>query len=202
MAEFQFVSYGSVYEEAWGRLRRAADELEHPMRLVVVATRAGDGHPDARTMVLRGADRDSHTVWTHTDCRSAKIRHLGHCPSVCVVAYDPEDGVQLRLYGEVAVHIDDEIARRHWEQLRMSSRRLYRLDARPGEPIRRHEDPIMQRATTAASVTREAKEPGFEYFCVLGVSISRIDWLQVQGDELRRAVMHADQNWKIEPVAA
>ena len=109
------------------RAEAAADDAAHPMRLVVLATTTADGGPDARIMVLRGADPRRGKLWFHTDRRSNKVEQLRRSSTLCGVAYDVRDGIQLRLRGDATIHEASPLADRHWSQTSNMLRALYAL---------------------------------------------------------------------------
>lgn len=77
----------------------AAGEREpHTMSL---ATADAEGLPDARIVMLHGADADGWAFATHADSR--KGRHLATRPYAALVFYWPALGRQVRLRGPVAV---------------------------------------------------------------------------------------------------
>ncbi len=97
------ISYDSIADEAWRLLVQAGDDPSHPMRVVVLATRGDATSPEARLMVLRGADRPLGALWFYTDLRSPKVEQLRTCPTVSVVAWDRACGVQLRIRGTASI---------------------------------------------------------------------------------------------------
>ena len=105
-----------VADVLWRWLEQAADRPSHPIRLMTLATRDSVGHPDARLMVLRGANRVSARLWMHTNPNTHKLRHIREHQQVCLVGYEPEAGVQLRLYGCATVHTQGRIQKQHVEQ--------------------------------------------------------------------------------------
>ena len=103
-------------DRAWGLLARGADDPGFAMHLLTLATVSEDGLPSARLMVNRGADRVSGRLWFHADAHSPKVAEVRARPCACVVGYDPESGVELRVTGSASVHTSGALADRHWEQ--------------------------------------------------------------------------------------
>ncbi|WP_217171385.1 pyridoxal 5'-phosphate synthase [Streptomyces sp. AC512_CC834] len=68
---------------------------------VSLATADAEGLPDARIVMLHGADADGWAFATHADSR--KGRHLAARPYAALVFYWPVLGRQVRLRGPVAV---------------------------------------------------------------------------------------------------
>ncbi|MGM9345225.1 pyridoxine/pyridoxamine 5'-phosphate oxidase [Streptomyces salinarius] len=74
---------------------------EREPHTVSLATADAEGLPDARIVMLHGADADGWAFATHADSR--KGRHLAARPYAALVFYWPALGRQVRLRGPVAV---------------------------------------------------------------------------------------------------
>lgn len=177
-------SLDGVWDDAWSRLEDAVRRRQHPYRTGVVATLGEDG-VDARTVVLRGADRAAGLVRFHTDRRSSKIGQLANDRRVALVFYG--DGVQLRLRGTATVHDDDPDSDAAWEATSTMSRRCYLTDAAPGTPST---TPTSGLSAELAAVLRpplEATHAGRERFAVVSVRVQSLDWLHLAAAGQRRA---------------
>ncbi|MDP6987230.1 MAG: pyridoxamine 5'-phosphate oxidase family protein [Phycisphaerales bacterium] len=102
----------------WTRLHAAADQPTDPMHLHVLSTRTLDGSPDARLMVLRGVSQKRGTLWYHADAGSEKVRQLDTDARICVVIYDPQTDLQIRLYGIGRSVRSEEELQAHWQHMR------------------------------------------------------------------------------------
>lgn len=188
------VRYEAIPDTVWASLHAAASDRSHPMRLCTVATINGDGLPDARLLVLRGALREQSQLWFHTDCRAPKIAQLASRPGICIVTYDPRAGIQLRVYGHAVIHTNDAVAARHWEQTELAVRYAYGATSPPGTPIPVR-DPRM--ASRRRKRTTQELEEGRQHFAVIDVAVTSVDWLQVSESGDRRAVLRADEDWTV-----
>ena len=65
-----------LYAEVWARLTRGVHDRHAPARHPTLATAAPEGRPQARTVVLRAADKAAGTLDIHTDLRSAKVKDV------------------------------------------------------------------------------------------------------------------------------
>ncbi len=190
--------YDALPHEAWARLAQAADDPTHPMRLFLLASVDADGLPDARLMVLRGADRRPGKIWFYTDRRSTKIDQLRKRPALCAVTYDPRDGVQLRLRGAATIHELNSQAAQHWSQTSRIIRALYASSDAPGVPLRQP-DPGLMRMKQAMNASVE--ENARCNFAVIETLVESIEWLQVSDDDQRRAILYASTGWAVQPLA-
>jgi general stress protein 26 len=198
MMTAHLIDYEMLAEEAWTRLRDAGDERNHPMRLVVLATVDAGGAPDARTMVVRGADRRSGRIWFYTDRRSEKIDQLCSCQWACAVAWDRTAGIQLRLRGTATVHESGPVADRHWRQASLALQALFAAPDAPGRPLRPPDPRLvgMKRALDEGCLTDARTN-----FAVIEMQVRTIEWHQVIEGEQRRAVLHAATAWAVQPLA-
>lgn len=189
----QLISYDSIADQAWTRLVQAGDDPSHAMRIVVLAT-LGDGpSPEARLMVLRGADRQLGKLWFYTDLRSPKVEQLRTCPTVCAVAWDTACGVQLRIRGTATIDSSSPLADDHWRQASMGLQVLLQSPDDPGRPLQQP-DPRLMGMKTAMDADDEAAAR--RNFAVIEITITGIEWLQVCDDDQRRAIMNPVTDWQ------
>lgn len=86
----------SLLDLVWSRLSRGVADRRHPARHPTLATIGPDG-PEARTLVLRGADRGAATLILHTDRASPKVAQIGADPRVALHVWVPKDRLQIRI---------------------------------------------------------------------------------------------------------
>ena len=139
-----------------------------------------DGRPEARTVVLRGADRAMARVEVHTDPMTSKVQSLRARPFAAIHIWEPETQVQIRLNTRVQVLTGAEIADR-WERVPDAARASYGTAPAPGTPI---EGPF--------DYTKPGDRSGF---AVLLCGIERIDLVHL-GRQHRRALYSAEDNWQ------
>lgn len=192
------IAYDQLEYEAWSRLEHAADDPSHPMRLVFLATLSESNAPDGRLMVLRGSDRQLGRVWFYADSRSQKVTQLRANQSMCIVCYDPREGVQLRVQAQVVLHQFNELADRHWAQANALVRSLFSTPDRPGSPLCRPDPRLMSIQLAIRDVDEGYARSNFT---VIDARVEIIEWLQVNGVEQRRALMHATTGWAVQPLA-
>ncbi|MFN3613954.1 MAG: pyridoxamine 5'-phosphate oxidase family protein [Rubrimonas sp.] len=171
----------ATLDQAWLRLARGAADRRSGMHTITVATMGPDG-PQARTVVLRGADRAARTIRFHTDARAPKIAELTAEPRVSAVAYDPRAKIQIRLNGHAAVHGGGAAADAAWAGSAPGSRLCYRAPLPPGTPLRTPGEADPTDALRAAD-----SETGRPNFRAVLVTVARIDWLYLAASGHRRA---------------
>ena len=189
-------SLDASLNEAWRLLADGLTDRRAAFHTPVVASIDLQGHPTARTMILRSADRERRTLTFHADNRSTKIAELRARPSVCAIAYDAGQKIQLRISGSITLHLDDEIAHRAWAGSRTMSRLTYSVDDAPGTVIAVPTTlpaPKLDMVNDADS-DAASEEPdlvanlGRKNFCVLVVHIASIEWVYLASQGNRRAL--------------
>ncbi len=178
--------------EAWRRLSAAADDVSHPMRLVTLATCDIAGAPDARLMILRGADPDEARLWLHTDLGSPKLDQVRARPEVCLVAWDPRDGVMLRVYAHAVTHTAGPLHAEHVEHLSQGLSRL------ADDSIDRREAGAQRDPRAEALLAAGAVHPLDISLCtaVIDLSVRRIGWTQTRRTGVRSALLEAERGWR------
>eukprot|EP01037_Dinobryon_pediforme_P003567 gene3567-3613_t len=164
----------ALLDDARARLIGAAKDRNAAMHAPVVVT--GDG--DARIMVLRAADADLAALRFHTDRRSPKVAVIGADPRLTILAYDPQDRVQLRLTAQAHIEHEGPVADAAWADATPLSRRVYLVTTAPGGPrplpgSALPEDVQHRRPTPLES------EAGRPHFSVILARITAIDWLRL-----------------------
>lgn len=119
---------------AWSRIVRGVRDKHSPARHPVLATIAPDGRPEARTVVLRAADRAAATLEMHTDSASPKVAALAANSRAEIHVWDPGQRLQIRLAGRVRILTGDDVAER-WARIPGAARRSYGSRPAPGSAI-------------------------------------------------------------------
>lgn len=181
-----------VWDDAWSRLEAAVRDREHAFRTGVVAS-AGDDGVDARTVVLRGADRAAGSLRFHTDRRSAKLAQLQQDRRVALVFHG--DGVQVRVRGLASVLAEGDLVEAAWAATASISRRCYLTTSAPGTPSA---EPTagLPPDLTMLRPPLERTAPGRAAFAVVLVHAQSLDWLHLAAHGQRRAGFSRDgERW-------
>lgn len=173
----------AVDTNQWRQLRKAAQDAHHPFRNLMLATIDPDGQPQARYLILRGADAGARTLELHTDMRSAKWGELAANPRVSVLGYDAEARMQIRLTGTATLHAPGNPANdAAWGALGTWARKTY-CGGPPGVVT-----DWMQPAILSEQPPSEAEvEHGRDRFGVLTLEITTMDWFKHPRGDIRRA---------------
>ncbi|WP_175780760.1 pyridoxamine 5'-phosphate oxidase family protein [Burkholderia anthina] len=185
MSDIASESLAQTYDRLWSCLESGVSVQRSPFTMLQAATLGLDGAPKVRTIVLRQVSRADRLLSFHTDVRSEKVAELRRDPRIAIVANDLDALVQIRAEGTVAICDDDAQRRAIWQSSRPHTLLLYRAPLRPGTPVASPED-----APLAASPSPGAApaDDGYQHFCLLHVTVTRIDWLELARTGHRRAV--------------
>ena len=168
-----------LYAEVWARLMRGVHDQHAPARLPTLATVSTDSRPQARTVVLRAANKMAGTLDIHTDLHSAKVRELRVTPFAALHVWDASAHLQLRLEAHVTLLTGPDVAA-IWESVPVASRLSYGSDPAPGQPIAK-----------ALDYTKGADQ---ESFAILRLAVETVDALHL-GQQHRRARFYRDDDW-------
>ncbi|WP_420392442.1 pyridoxamine 5'-phosphate oxidase family protein [Acuticoccus sp.] len=172
----------AVEDAAWAMLAEGAASRHAAFHQMAVATVNADGRPEARTVVLRGADRAARTVRFHTDLRAGKVGDLADRPELAAVLYDHDAKVQVRLSGGATLHHRDDLAASTWAGMRDFSKACYRQASAPGRTLADH--PAM--IDTAAPLP---ELDGFGNFVAVTLRVATLEWLYLAARGHRRALV-------------
>ncbi|WP_321783926.1 pyridoxamine 5'-phosphate oxidase family protein [Burkholderia pyrrocinia] len=183
MSDSTSESLAETYDRLWSCLESGVSVQRSPFTMLQAATLGLDGAPKVRTIVLRQVSRADRVLSFHTDARSEKVAELRRDPRISIVANDLDALVQIRAEG-VASICDDEAQRRAiWQSSRPHTLLLYRAPLPPGTPV---ESP--EAAHVPASQRTAPTGDGYENFCLIHMTVTRIDWLELARSGHRRAV--------------
>jgi hypothetical protein len=168
-----------LYAEVWTRLTRGVHDRHAPARHPTLATVSAQGRPQARTVVLRAANKTAGTLDIHTDLRSAKVGDLQITPFAALHVWDSSAHMQLRLEAQVTILTGKDVAE-IWDGVPAASRLSYGIIPPPGQPIAGALD--YTKVSDAAS------------FVVLRLHLSAIDALHL-GPNHRRARFDRKKDW-------
>jgi pyridoxamine 5'-phosphate oxidase len=174
-----FTNLDGLWLQMWKTLDDGVARRDAAARHPTLATLGHDGWPEARTVVLRSADRDTGTLSVHTDLHSAKVKSLQSCPRAALHVWNSDDRLQLRLSAEVSVRSGADVAG-VWAAVTDHARQSYGVTPAPGLPI--------------SAALDYVKSPGIGSFAVLECRIVAVDLLHL-GERHRRAGYRREGGW-------
>lgn len=171
---------GAFLNGAWSHLEHGVAQATSLARYPTFATVSPDGMPQARTVVLRGADRDRGRLEVQTDIETEKVTALRHNPTAALHVWLPEADLQIRLTARVTIltgaAVDDA-----WARVPATSRVSYGTEPLPGTPI--------------VQVYAYEKPANRSRFAVLDCQLTQIDLVHLDTRH-RRAAFSVTDGWR------
>ena len=181
-------SLSATWSLCWDLLEEGASSARVPFHTPVLATVSEQG-PEARTVVLRGADRAALTLTCHTDARSSKFNEIRADDRVSWLFYDAGRKIQLRVRATAWGAAEGAVADRRWAAVRVGSRRCYLSTEPPGAPLAQAGNALPAALRTRRPTPGES-ETGRINFAVVESSVVSIDCLYLDSEGHRRARFH------------
>ena len=183
--EIQAHGLDFIEKECWNLLNEGATKGKSAFHTFVLGTQ-GQYNIEMRTLVLRKLDKNSHSLFTHTDSRSPKVLQLSENGNCSLLFYDSIRRIQLRLEARALLHRENGISERIWNQTNLSARKSYLSMRPPGVRLSKPEDGLPVHLN-GKDPHPEESENGKSNFLVLEFQIKSIDWLFLNAQGHRRA---------------
>ena len=175
-----FETLNSLHSACWRQLTLQSVQMK-PALQTVLATLGTNGGPEARMVVLRGADRQAGTVDIHTDVTSVKITELRRDPRASIHLWNEADQLQIRLRGDISIASGSD-SLRQWARVPDGSRSNYGVVPAPGSMI------------PASDAYSRAPDPA--KFAVLALKVAAMDVVHLSDDFHRRALYTRADDWR------
>lgn len=172
-------SLDTLYDQVWRRLLRGVHDRHAPARHPTLSTVSPEGHPQARTVVLRAAEKRGGTLRVYTDVNSHKVAELRATPFGALHIWDSGAHLQIRLAASATILTGAEIAEL-WRTMPDHARMAYGSRPQPGTAL-----------SDALSYT---KTPDPDAFAVLHLVIDSMDVVHL-GPQHRRAGFRRSDQW-------
>lgn len=169
--------YKQLNDQLWSELEQAVTDRQHGWRTPVLATVDADGLPDARTVVLRVADRASKTLKMFTDQRSPKVAQLQANPQAQLVFWCPNRQWQLRAKVTATIDSNSDQTAAIWARIRHTAAVGDYLTAEAPGSLLSDQAPLSADLHT---------------LCVMECQIESLDWLMLSRQGHRRARLGHD----------
>ena len=101
-----------IIDNEWSELSFGVRKAEHSYHTFTFCTIFGK-IPEARTVVLRNANKSRNFISFHSDIRSKKYQQLKDNNNVCALFYDKNRKVQLRVNGVEVLNINQNRVSNH-----------------------------------------------------------------------------------------
>ena len=151
-----------------------------------------EGKIASRVVVLREFNSKERYLRFHTDARAPKIKHFQKNSNASILGYDPALKIQLKLQGNVEVHIKDDVTISSWNESTTRSKKCYSVEGGSSLEI---DNP-------AEYDIRDVNiEDGYLNFAVIKFTYTSLEFLYLKSSGHRRAVHSWDEeltsNWLV-----
>ncbi len=172
---------------AWDLLENGAKSFKQPFHTPVLATVDEDGAPQARTIVMREADRETRILRGNTDQRAPKARQLAAESRVQLLFYDVDVKVQIRVTAKAEFLTGGDRRNEAWVASAPGSKVCYLAQGAPGSE---HDGPtsgLPDFADNGQRVANSELEAGLKNFAIIVFHVEALDWLYLDSKGHRRA---------------
>jgi len=151
-----------------------------------------EGKIASRVVVLREFNSKERYLRFHTDARAPKIKHFQKNSNASILGYDPALKIQLKLQGNVEVHLKDDVTIASWNESTTRSKKCYSVEGGSSLEI---DNP-------AEYDIRDVNiEDGYLNFAVIKFTYTSLEFLYLKSSGHRRAVHSWDEeltsNWLV-----
>jgi len=170
-----------IYDDIWRNLARGSSDPKSEYRWMNLSSSLEHEGSSVRTVVLRETLKDELILRFHSDRRAQKVIQIENCSFVMAHFHDRKRGIQIRMTGN-ALFASQSVHHEAWSKLSKRQRELYQSNQVPGDP---------RKKVRACSKEREETDKNF---CVIEISVTKIDWLSLDRDAHLRAIFQCDTN--------
>jgi 3-hydroxyisobutyrate dehydrogenase len=151
-----------------------------------------EGKIASRVVVLREFNSKERYLRFHTDARAPKIKHFQKNSNASILGYDPALKIQLKLQGNVEVHLKDDVTIASWNESTTRSKKCYSVEGGSSLEI----------GNPAEYDIRDVNiEDGYLNFAVIKFTYTSLEFLYLKSSGHRRAVHSWDEeltsNWLV-----
>lgn len=195
MISAHYHNLDKALDESWRLMEEGVTNRRHGFHNGVAATIGLDGRPRARTVILRSANRNEHSLVFHTDVRSQKIIELKSDPRLSMHFYDVTSKAQIRIDGVAHLHIENAFAHQRWDISQAMSRMCYSIQPAPGTPVEHADGYSIGNIETTLP---QSLNKDFDNFAAVEVRVTSLEWLFLAREGHRRALFKWTENDRIE----
>jgi pyridoxamine 5'-phosphate oxidase len=155
----------------------------------------GNEYPESRTVIIRAVDKEHHKILFNTDIRGIKISQFENNNKISWHFYIEALRVQMRLYGTIYVHYENDLTEAAWQATRTESKLSYSTLQKPGSLLHEPELILMQSENVAEETIAFAKNN----FAIAETTIDAMDVVLLNHKGNKRAYYNYLQkimSWK------
>ncbi len=171
-----------IFRELKLALQEGTHIKGHPFRFFSLGTVSEENKPCLRTVVLRNVAEDL-TLTFYTDSRSEKVNQIAKNAIVCLLFYDAEKQIQLRIDGAASINNLPDSLKEIWANMHPNAKKEYITQLAPGTQV---ED------TDELTYLTDKN-----YFCKVDIKPYQIEYLKLQSPKhLRVRFVKVNEIWE------
>ena len=151
-----------------------------------------EGKIASRVVVLREFNSKERYLRFHTDARAPKIKHFQKNSNASILGYDPTLKIQLKLQGNIEVHLNNDVTKASWNESTARSKKCYSVEGGSSLEIDNPSDYDLKDGNI---------EDGYLNFAVLKFKYTSLEFLYLKSSGHRRAIHSWDEdlvsNWLV-----
>ena len=198
MSEKAILTIPDTYDQISETLSTAESILDNAVNNAktlfhtLILSSLDEGKIASRVVVLREFNSKERYLRFHTDARAPKIKHFQKNSNASILGYDPALKIQLKLQGNVEVHLKDDVTIASWNESTTRSKKCYSVEGGSSLEI---DNP-------AEYDIRDVNiEDGYLNFAVIKFTYTSLEFLYLKSSGHRRAVHSWDEeltsNWLV-----
>ena len=151
-----------------------------------------EGKIASRVVVLREFNSKERYLRFHTDARAPKIKHFQKNSNASILGYDPALKIQLKLQGNIEVHLKDDVTIASWNESTTRSKKCYSVEGGSSLEINNPSEYDIKDVNI---------EDGYLNFAVIKFTYTSLEFLYLKSSGHRRALHSWDEeltsNWLV-----
>ena len=144
-----------------------------------------EGKIASRVVVLREFNSKERYLRFHTDARAPKIKHFQKNSNASILGYDPTLKIQLKLQGNIEVHLNNDVTKTSWNESTARSKKCYSVEGGSSLEIDNPLDYDLKDGNI---------EDGYLNFAVLKFKYTSLEFLYLKSSGHRRAIHSWDED--------
>lgn len=172
-----------IWQHIQQQLTRAINDRKHPFRLPVIGTAGGEA-TNLRIVVLRDFNPASMSLTCYTDARSRKVADLlERDQTMTWLFWNSRQQIQIQAFGIARIEQDTKRTHQLWQKMHLGAKASYLTTKPPGTPASEATNGLPNNLATL----EQQNALGSEHFCIIECKIHRLEWLQLDKMQHRRA---------------
>ena len=192
-------NFTKILNNEWLELSFGVRKAEHSYHTFTFCT-IFEKIPEARTVVLRNANKSRNFISFHSDIRSKKYLQLKDNNNVCALFYDKSRKVQLRVNGVGSVEHKSKSCVKSWNKMSKESKICYLAPLAPSSTTSKFIPNLP--SMTPHQITDKDEAYGYQNFCIINIKISKIDWLQLDHKGHKRILFEFNNDFSANWIAS